>query len=325
MVQQENKKKIPVHIDVDTGTDDAIALICALLSQDKIELKSVSAVAGNVPLVYTAANTLNLLRGLGSDVIVAKGAEKPLVRELECTVCHGETGLGSVTLKDCGEAFYEKHAVDTIYESACAAQGELVYLGVAPETNLALALQKYPDLKDKIKRIYVMGGALHGGNMTLASEFNAYVDPEAFRYIVNAGIPMTMVGLDVTLKTAIPQWFLKEMHEIDNKYAKMAAAIMDASLEVNKEYGYDEANIHDALAFMAIVNPELLTTKKYYVDVETEGTLTRGMTVADFTGVCEMDPSKTENIDCAVDVDLESFWNVLLNLFKKYEEGKENE
>lgn len=311
-------KKIPIHIDVDTGTDDAIALLCALLSQDKIEIKSVSTVAGNVPLYFTSKNTLNLLRSMGSNVIVAKGAEKPLKRELECTVCHGKTGLGSVQLEECNENFYTKNAVDTIYESACSADGELIYLGVGPQTNLATALLKYPDLKNKIKRIYVMGGALHGGNMTLASEFNVYVDPEAFKEIVHSGIPMTMVGLDVTLKTAIPMWFLDEMRCVDNKYAKMAVAIMDASLEVNKEYGYDEANIHDALAFFSIIKPEILTTKKYYMDIETEGTLTRGMTVADFTGVCEMDASKEANVDCAVDVDLNAFWNSMLYLFKNY-------
>lgn len=311
--------KLPIHIDVDTGTDDAIALLCALLSEDRIDLKAVTTVAGNVPLELTSANTLNLLRCMGSQVKVAKGAEKPLERELECTVCHGKTGLGSVQLEESKDSFYEKDAADTIYESACEAAGELIFLGTGPETNLAKALLKYPDLKQKIKRIYVMGGALHGGNMTLASEFNAYVDPEAFKIVVNAGIPMTMVGLDVTLKTAIPMWFLDEMRKIDNPYARMAVAVMDASLEVNREYGYDEANIHDALAFIAILYPELLTMKKYYVDVETKGVLTRGMTVADFTGVCEMDPAKKENVDCAVDVDLEGFWNTLLSLFGKGE------
>lgn len=310
-------KKIQLHIDVDTGTDDAISLLCSLLSQDKVEILSVSTVAGNVPLEYTSKNTLNLLRSMGSNIVVAKGAEKPLKRELECTVCHGKTGLGCIELESFNEDFYKKNAVDTIYESACLSKGELIFLGTGPETNLAMALVKYPDLKDKIKEIYVMGGALKGGNTTLASEFNAYVDPEAFKEVIHSGIPLTMIGLDVTLKTAIPNWFLEEMRKINNKYAILATDIMDASLKINKEYGYDEANIHDALAFFAIIHPEILTLKKYYVDVETEGMLTRGMTVADFTGVCEFDQGKQPNVNCAIDVNLEKFWDLMLELFKK--------
>lgn len=106
-----------------------------------------------------------------------------------------------------------------------------------------------------------MGGCLVGGNTTQASEFNAYVDPEALKIVVNAGIPMTMVGLDVTLKTELPLWVIDELRKLSNPYAKLAVDVMDYCLRRNKEWGYDVANIHDALAFCSIVFPQVIQTK----------------------------------------------------------------
>lgn len=312
-------RKIPVHLDFDTGTDDAIALILAILSQDQIDIKSISAVAGNAPLEITSNNTLNIVDVLGETIKVARGAEKPLNRDLECALSHGENGIGSVELPKSKQPFYEKNAVDTIYESACEANGELVYMGVGPQTNMALALQKYPDLKDKIKRIHLMGGALVGGNMTQASEFNAYVDPEAMKIVFASGIPVTMVGLDVTLQTVLPDWVKNEISRMDSMHAKITDQIMDHCIKTNLEHGWDCTNIHDALAFCSIVRPEVIKTKPYYVDVETEGTLTRGMTVADF---CDVYPDRTKNIDCAVEVDVNLFWRWMVDTLKKAEVKK---
>lgn len=311
--------RIPIHIDVDTGTDDAIALICALVSQDKIDIRSISAVAGNVPLEFTAKNTLDIVDVLGYDIPVAVGAEKPILRELKVAISHGKSGLGDVKIPDAKAGFAKETAYELIYKSACQADGELIYLGVGPQTNLAIALLAYPDLKEKIKRVVIMGGCLIGGNMTQASEFNAYVDPEALRIVVNAGIPITMVGLDVTLKTELPLWVLDEIRKLDNEPAKLTASVMDFCLRRNKEYGFDVANIHDALAFCSIVYPEVIETKKYYMDVETMGgEMTRGMTVADFRNVRA---DKEPNVDCAVEVDVDGFWKWMVELFKAAEKN----
>lgn len=309
--------KIPVHLDFDTGTDDAISLLCALLSQDQIDICSISAVAGNVPLECTAKNTRDIIHTVGEDIPVAVGASQPLLRELRCAVSHGKTGLGDVKLKESPKPYAKLSAWDQIYESACQHPGELVYMCVAPETNLAIALLAHPDLKDKIKRIVLMGGCLVGGNTTQASEFNSYADPEAMKIVMNSGIPITMVGLDVTLKTVLPLYVIDELRKLSNPYAKVAVDVMDFCLRRNKEWGYDEANIHDALAFCSIVYPEVIKTKKYYVDVETMGSeMTRGMTVADFRNVF---PDKEPNVDCAVEVDVDGFWNWMINLFRSAE------
>ena len=156
----EEMKKIPIVMDFDTGTDDAVALITALLHRDILDVCAVTAVAGNVPLEATAANTLNIVDALGhTDIPVAKGADKPLKRELHCAISHGKTGLGDVIVPDSERGFYEKDAADIIYEAALEHEGELVVLATGPQTNMAIAIQRYPDIVKLIKRVYIMGAA----------------------------------------------------------------------------------------------------------------------------------------------------------------------
>lgn len=159
----------------------------------------------------------------------------------------------------------------------------------------------------------MMGGALVGGNMTLASEFNAYVDPEAMKIVFASGIPITMVGLDVTLQAVLPDWVKDEISKMNSKHAQIVDQIMAHCIKVNLEHGWDSTCIHDALAFCSIVRPEVIKTKPYYMDVETEGTYGRGMTVADFYGAY---PERKKNVDCAVEVDVNLFWNWMVDLLK---------
>lgn len=310
-------KKLPIVMDFDTGTDDAIAIICALMHRDCLDIKAITAVAGNVPLDATAANTLNIVDFLGhTDIPVARGAATPLKRELKCAISHGKTGLGDVVVPTSTRAFCEKDAAEVIYDAAVECAGELIYLATGPQTNIALAIQRHPDIVKLIKKVYIMGGCLVGGNTTPATEFNAYVDPEALQVLFRSGLDVTMIGLDVTLRTAVPLWVKEAVSRVETPEAQLATKIIDFCLRRNKEWGYDEANLHDVVAFCSIVNPSILTLKKYYVDVETEGTITRGMTVADFRNVC---PDKEKNIWCAEDIDLGRFWSWFVDLFKNYE------
>ena len=305
-------KRIPIVMDFDTGTDDAIALISALMHRDILDICAITAVAGNVPIEGTAANTLNIVDMLGhTDIPVAAA---PLKRELHCAISHGKTGLGDVVVPDSERDFYEKDAADTIYEAAVKHKGELIVLATGPQTNMALAIQRHPEIVDMIKRVYIMGGCLVGGNMTQASEFNAYVDPEAIQILFRSGLDIVMVGLDVTLQTELPMWVKDKLAALPSKEAKLAVQVMNFMLRRNKDFGFDVANLHDVVAFCAIVHPEVLKLKRYYVDVETEGTITRGMTVADFRDVC---PEKEKNVDCAEDIDVDAFWNWFVKIFEE--------
>ncbi len=307
-------ERITLIMDVDTGTDDAIALIWSTLCKDKLDIKAYTTVAGNVPLTFTSVNTLNIIDTLGESTPVAVGQDKPLKKELKCAVCHGETGLGDVKIQKATRGFSELDAVDTIYNEAKKAGGKLQMLTVGPQTNLAVALTKYPDLKDMIAHVTVMGGAVHGGNMCLAGEFNMFVDPDAAKIVFNSGIPITMVGLDVTLKTEMPISAYEQVKKIDNAHAKMALEIFHFMVNRTEMFGDDFEGpiMHDALALAVLVNPSLVKTKKCYIDIETEGVLTRGMTVVDYNNVAK----KAPNVEAAIEVDAEAFWQWMIDKLK---------
>lgn len=311
-------ERIPYIMDFDTGTDDAIALICALLSQDKLDIKAFTTVAGCVELEKTSKNTLNIVDYLGFDIPVALGAAAPLEKELFVAVSHGPSGIGDVVVPPAKRGLYDKDAADTIYHFAKECEGELHIMAVGPLTNVAMALLRYPDIKNLIKHITIMGGALVGGNMTQASEFNIWVDPDAAKIVFNAGIPMTMVGLDVTLKTELPMSVFEQVKAMPNPFAELATRMFDFMMRRNQLSGVslygsvelDPAFMHDALAMAALVRPDLITTKKYYITVEPDGENTRGMTVADFNDVMKREP----NVDAAVDVNVDGFWEWMLEL-----------
>jgi len=300
-------KKIPLVIDVDTGTDDSIAITAALLCKDALDIKAFTTVMGNVSIDKTSRNTLNLVDYLGHDSKVAVGAAKPLVKEFTQAISHGSTGLGDVVLPESKRSFYAKDAADTIYEEAVKANGELQLLAVGPLTNLAESIKRYPDIISKLKKITIMGGGVFGGNMTMTSEFNIYNDPEAAKIVFEAGIPLTMVGLDVTLKTTLPPELLTAVKKVDSRYAIFAAKIFDFMFRRKVEIGGDDPHLHDVIALASIIKPEIVTYKDFYMTVECEGTITRGMTIADLNNV----EGKLPTVRAALGIDSNAFWQWL--------------
>lgn len=194
-------EKRPFIIDCDTGTDDAIAILAALGS-DAIRVRALTSVNGNVNENFTSRNNRDLVGYLGVDVEVARGAKIPFYpRAGYYDATHGSEGLGDVTLPSAENVpFTKETAPELIRRIAEEEEGRLELLVVGPMTNIAIALSMYPELKEKIRHIWFMGGAALGGNMTPTAEFNIWVDPVAAKLVIASGIPMTMVGLDVTLK-----------------------------------------------------------------------------------------------------------------------------
>lgn len=308
-------KRIPIIIDVDTGTDDAICITAALLHQEQLDIKAFTTVCGNVTIDKTSKNTLDVVSFLGWHLPVAIGAAKPLVQELKIAKSHGNSGLGDVILPPSQQGFAEMTADELIYYHAVQEQGELQLLGVGPLTNLALAIQKHPDIVPLIKKITIMGGGLYGGNMTMTSEFNIYNDPDAAKIVFDSGIELTMIGLDVTLKPKLPEWVVEKMSKAENPYGILISRIFDFMKRRKVEIGGDEPNLHDVIALASIVRPDIITTKDFYMTVETQGTITRGMTIADFNNVEE----KTPNVHAAVDIDINGFWEWLVGMIKQNE------
>ncbi|MGF7057844.1 nucleoside hydrolase [Brassicibacter mesophilus] len=303
--------KIPVVIDTDPGMDDAIALFLAF-SSDKLDVRALTTVAGNIPLDKTSRNTLDLVEYAGKKIKVSKGASKPLLKSLETAEwVHGETGLGDLVLPKSSAELYEKKAWDTIYEEAQACNGKLQLITLGPLTNIAITLINYPEIKDKIERITLMGGSCCLGNTTPSAEFNIYVDAEAADIVFKSGIPLTMVGLDATHKAVVHENEIEEITSIDSRISGAVKELLVSNLEFRrKSAGLNEAIIHDALAVGAVIDPTIIEKKDYYVAIETEGKLTYGKTVVDLNRVTKNKP----NAEVALGVDRERFVKMLKNM-----------
>ena len=297
-------QKRKMIVDCDTGTDDAIAIVAALYANE-IDVVAFTTVDGNVALKYTSRNTLNLVRHLGFSTPVSVGAAAPLKRHIAEHIpdgTHGATGLGVVTLPETSASFYEKNAVETIRDEAKKAGGELEIAAIGPLTNIAIALMLYPEIAGQIKHLWIMGGAVVGGNVNNTAEFNIWADPEAGRTVFASGIPITMVGLDVTEKAILNEDDAAALRKMNTTGANVVADILDFMF-VRRDAGGEDALMHDALALAAALCPDCLTCSAFYVDVECEGTYTYGHTMVDLHGHMK----KKANANVALRLDLPKF------------------
>jgi purine nucleosidase len=306
----------PVFVDVDTGVDDAIALIYLLASPDA-ELVGVASTAGNVPVDQVCANNLRLLGLCRADgVPVFRGAEHPLnaVQRADSPV-HGPQGLGYAVLAPTDRALSDDDAATAWVTAAQRYPGELIGVATGPLTNVALALRKEPALPRLLRRLVIMGGAYdHIGNTTPVAEWNIAFDPEAAAEVFAAWSPSesdasqylpVLCGLDVTRMIALTPDVLSRLAAAadsttstlsaeDERGTRSSASnplirvIEDATrfyLESYHDLGHGYlAHLHDPLAAAVALDPQLVRTRETTVDVELTGTLTRGMTVTDWSG-----------------------------------------
>ncbi|MGH3010119.1 MAG: nucleoside hydrolase, partial [Gaiellaceae bacterium] len=198
-----------IVMDCDPGHDDAMAILLALASPE-LELLGVTTVAGNQTLDKTTRNALIALEIAGrGDVPVAAGADRPLRRELRTAAhVHGETGLDGPELPEPAAAPVDAHAADFLAELI---EPGVVLVPTAPLTNVALMLERHPDVRDRLERIVWMGGSTVEGNVTPAAEFNCFVDPEAAAAVFASGIPITMIGLNVTHRALFTRAHAEEL------------------------------------------------------------------------------------------------------------------
>src|SRR6266851_1372745 len=279
--QQAGSGPRRVIIDTDPGVDDALALLLAMRSPE-LRIEAITAVAGNVPLELTLPNALRMVEIAGrTDIPVAAGAKAPLLRRLvTAAYAHGENGLGGAVFPEPRTHPVKEPASEVIRQIARKFPGEVTLLTIGPLTNIATALNVDPEVAGMIRALVMMGGSLSGGNITPAAEFNVYVDPEAARIVFQSGIPITMVGLDVTRKTSLTQDHVRRLEAAQNPVSQAAAKIARNAINHNREQGFLVGpNMHDSLAVAAFLDPSILKFNQYYVDVETVGELTAGETL----------------------------------------------
>jgi inosine-uridine nucleoside N-ribohydrolase len=294
---------VPIVLDCDPGHDDAIALLLALASPE-VELLGVTTVHGNQTLDKTTENALRVLELVGrADVPVARGAERPLVRDLHVAAhVHGDSGLDGPELPAATAAPIQQSAVDFLAEHVT---GEVVLVAVGPLTNVAQALERGV----RPQRIVVMGGAIGEGNMTPAAEFNIWADPEAAQQVFRSGVPVTMIGLDVTHAALLtPAW--AERFRAAGRVGTFVAELVEFfKLYHRRTYGWDGAPIHDAVALAHAFQEGIVSTEHVNVEIEVESELCRGRTVVDRWRRTERAP----NADVGVAIDADAFLGLLLD------------
>jgi pyrimidine-specific ribonucleoside hydrolase len=298
----------PILIDCDPGHDDAIALLLALASPE-VDLLGITTVAGNQTLEKTTANALKILEFVGrTEVAVAAGAPRPLVREpYVAAYVHGETGMDGPDLPAPRTAPVSEHAVDFLAAKLTASPEPVTVIPVGPLTNVGLLLARYPEAADRIDRIVLMGGAIAEGNVTPAAEFNIWADPEAASRVFTSGIDVTMIGLDVTHK-ALFRPADSERLAATGRVGRLVAELFGFYQQFHSEqYGWDGSPVHDAVAVAHVVRPGIVHTADRGVVVDCGGELSRGRTYVDLWGRAHWEP----NAHVAVDIDAQGFVDFL--------------
>lgn len=311
-------KKIPILMDVDTGVDDAIAIMLAL-SSEKLDVLGITTVAGNQTLDKTTRNTLQILELTGrTEIPVAAGAAQPLFIPLKTAGnIHGENGLGDVSLPP---PVKKAEAVDaaalqkTLIE---ASPDPVTLVPTGPLTNIAILLESYPHLKNKIEKIVLMGGGAFRGNATPSAEFNIYTDPEAAHIVFEAGIPIVMCGLDVTMQAVVYDREFQDFADLGNPEGIFISKIFQYYSRSYKRVRslQNGCAVHDAVTIMYLIEPEIMEGKKAKVEVDVSSAETYGCTVADLR---PDHPSDEANALVMLGIDREKFLDKLLTAIGSY-------
>jgi len=297
-------------LDCDPGHDDAIALLLAYGNPD-VELVAVTTVAGNQTLEKVTRNALGVAAIAGiAGVPFAAGAARPLVRPLEVAESiHGVSGLDGVMLPEATVALDRRHAVTVIIDEIMSHDPqEITLVATGALTNVALAARIEPRIVQRLSELVLMGGGYHTGNWSAVAEFNMKVDPEAAHIVFNAGWPLTMVGLDLTYQALATPEVIARIAELDTGPTRFVCQLLKFFAKTYKEQqGFASPPVHDPCAVARVIDPSVMTVKRAPVDIELTGSLTLGMTVADFRRPAPPD-CKTQ---VAVKLDQHKLWDLV--------------
>ena len=299
-----------IIIDTDPGQDDAVAILLALASPE-LEVLGITTVAGNVPLALTTRNAQLIVGLSGQTVPIVAGRDRPLNRQLvTAEYVHGQTGLDGIDLGEPHVPVTPGDGVDFIIDTLRReAPGTVTLVPIGPLTNIAAAFERAPDIIPRVQQVVLMGGAyFEVGNVTPTAEFNIYVDPEAAAQVLNSGVDVVMMPLDVTHKALTSADWLAGLRALGTRAGEAVASWTDFFERYDREkYGAEGAPLHDPCTIAYLIRPELFSGRRINVEIETEGRYTTGMTVADWWGVTGREP----NALFIRDIDREGFFTLL--------------
>lgn len=308
-------------LDVDTGTDDAVAVMLAALHPD-LELMGCTTVNGNIPVGFCTENTLRVLDHIGrADIPVFEGLSRPIVR-LDFPVPRRQRDLAGryhpdmLPIPPARGHKQDASAIEFLIETYRATTDPITLVPVAPLSNIAAVLALDPKFVDRVPELIIMGGGHALGNVTPSAEFNIWADPEAAAMVFAAGFPrITLVPLDATHRALITREHCAELESLGTPAGLAAAAFVGHRIVVHDEHQQQaiphSTPVHDALAVGALVQPNLISTRRLHVAVETKGDLTIGRTVID----THARGGRAPNCDVAFDADAAGFADLLLRSF----------
>ncbi|MEM9785043.1 MAG: nucleoside hydrolase [Pseudomonadota bacterium] len=301
-----------IIIDTDPGQDDAVAILLALASPEDIDVLGITAVAGNVPLDLTQKNARIVCELAGRpDIRVFAGCDAPMTRKLVTAEhVHGKTGLDGPVMNEPSMPLQDQHGVDFIIATLRdEPSGSVTLCPIGPLTNIATAFERAPDIVERVQEIVLMGGAyFEVGNITPTAEFNIYVDPEAAKIVFAAGVPLTVMPLDVTHKALTTKPRIDAFRSMHSQVGDMVAAWTDFFERFDMEkYGSEGAPLHDPCTIAYLIEPQLFKGRQINVEIETQSELTLGMTVADWWRVT----NRKANAMFMKDIDASGFYALL--------------
>ena len=305
-----------IILDCDPGHDDAIAILLAH-GNPEIELLAVTTVVGNQTLEKVTRNALAVAEIAGIvGVPFAAGCPRPLVRTIEVAAdIHGESGMDGPVLPTSSRELDGRHAVDLIIDTIMASEpGEVTLVPTGGLTNIALAARKEPRIVPRVREVVLMGGGFHVGNWSATAEFNIIIDPEAAHIVFNESWPLTMVGLDLTHQALATPEVRARIEAIDTTPSRFVGELLDFFATTYLEaQGFVHPPVHDPCAVAYVIDPSVMTVRKTPLDVELTGTLTLGMTVADFRTPAPDDCTT----QVAVDLDTDKFWALIEDALRR--------
>jgi purine nucleosidase len=299
----------PSIIDCDPGHDDAVAILLAGAS-DALDLRAITTVAGNGTLDKVTLNARRVctLGGI-RHVPIAAGAEGPLRRPLETAAhVHGESALDGPALPEPDVALDARPAHALIADVVAAADEPVTLIPIGPLTNVATVLDRHPDVTRNLREIVVMGGSTGRGNHAPYAEFNIYVDPEAAARVFDSGVPLTMVGLNLTHQALATPAVVERLAGVGGPVGDAVTGWFDFfTRSYAAVHGFAAPPVPDPCAVALVAEPDVIACTDAYVAAELDGRWTRGATVVDFRS------ARPANARVALELDVERFWDLVVD------------
>lgn len=308
-----------IIIDTDPGIDDALAILLALSAKEELDVLALTTVNGNVDVEKVTKNAFKILDVAGrADIPVYKGNGKPLVRENSMPAdCHGDDGLGNIGMTDSDRMPEEESAADFLIRKVREEKGEITLVPIGPLTNIAEAVQKDPEFVSNVKEVIIMGGAVHGGNVTPHAEFNFWVDPEAAKIVFQAGFNnLVMIGLDATKYVWLDPVLRELLYQIHTPASRFIHKVTRVYADAHWGYGQKlGCELCDALVTAYLLDENVLDTIDAFVEVETQGLCDGASVVYPVTKFTD----KGINCKVAVSADTKKFFEIFFGyLFPEY-------